>query len=274
MRRPEPLRRVLVHAGVLPVLLACVVSSGCNRITLLRPDASRGDFRSTGHRVEIRDRSARPDVQGQLVIAQQKYAAGDLVGAEQATRVALKADPRSANAYALLALVSEQRGNARDAAAHYQRAIELAPQQGAMHNNYGAWLCRNGRAAEALASFERALADPAYASPSTALGNLGACADMAGDQARARTALARALELDASNPVALGTLAEIELRNGDALRARAFSERRLAAAAADAQALRIASQIEEKLGDRLSAESYVRRLRTEFPQEPVKAGDN
>lgn len=272
MPRLEWLPALSGRVGVGVALLACLLATGCNRITLLRPDASRGEFRRTAQEVEIRDTTARPDVRGQLALAQQKFSAGDLAGAEQGARLALKADPRSADAHALLALLLERRGDPRSAGEHYQQAIELAPGQGGAHNNYGAWLCRNGRAAESLASFDRALADRAYTSPATALGNLGACAFMAGDRVRAQAALARAIDIDPTNPVALGTLAEMELRYGDALRARAFSERRLAAAPADAQSLRIASQIEEKLGDRRSAESYVRRLRTEFPQEPVQPG--
>lgn len=274
MQRPEPMSRVSRCAGTVAVLAACLLVIGCNRITLLRPDASRGDFERTSREVVISDRSARPDVRGQLGMAQQLLSAGDVAGAEKAARGALKIDSNSVGAHALLALISERRGDQREAGIHYQRAIELAPAQGAMHNNYGAWLCRNGRAGDSLDSFERALADPSYATPGTALANLGACADTAGDPVRARVALERALAIDPANAVALGAMAELEFRQGDAFRARAFSERRLAAAPADARALRIASQIEEKLGDTRSAESYVRRLRSEFPQEPDTAGDN
>ena len=262
----------LTRGAWLLVLTLCV--GGCNRITLLRPDASRGDFERTARDVVISDRSARPDVQGQLAMAQQKLSAADLAGAEQAARAALKIDSKSAVAHALLALIAERRGDQRQAGEFYQRAIVLAPEHGAMHNNYGAWLCRNGRAAESLASFERALADQAYATPAAAMANLGACAASAGDPVRAQAVLMRALAIDPSSPVALGALAELELLAGNAFRARAFSERRLAVYPIDAQALRIASQIEDKLGDRRSAESYVRRLRKEFPQEPVEVGDN
>lgn len=274
MRRPEPRTHFMIRAGLVSVLASCVFATGCNRVTLLRPNTSRGDFERTAREVVIREDKRRPDVLGQLTIGQQKLGAGDLDGAEAAARQALKADDRSGAAYTLLALVAESRGDQRKAGGHYQRALELSPQQGAMHNNYGAWLCRNGRATESLAHFEQAVQDSNYATPAAALANFGACADQAGDDARADAALRRAIELDPTNPTALGALAERALRQGDALRARAFSERRLAAAPADARALRIASQIEEKLGDRRSAESYVRRLRAEFPQEPVQAGDN
>ena len=43
---------------------------------------------------------------------------------------------------------------------HYRRAAELAPTRGAVLNNYGAWICAQGRAVESLAWFDRALAAP------------------------------------------------------------------------------------------------------------------
>lgn len=256
--------------GPLRAGLACLVAlallAGCNRITLLRPDTSRGDFERTAPEVAIRDNPRRPDAYGHIVSGQQKLNAGDLPGAEQAARQAVKVDARSAPAQTLLALVLEARGQQAQAGRAYAQALALAPAQGAMLNNYGAWLCRNGRAAEALAHFERAVADPGYSTPDAALANLGACAHEIGD-ARADAALAGAIQLQPANALALGVLAERTLQQGNALRARAFSERRLAAAPATARVLRIASQIEDSLGDRRAAEAYRRRLRAEFPHD-------
>lgn len=251
----------------MPVLVACVVLvtlAGCNRITLLRPDTSRGDFRRTAPEVEIRDSQRRPDVHGQVVLGQQMLSAGDVKGAEQAARLAVKQAPVSAPAQTLLALVLETQGRTADAGRAYERALAAEPGKGAGLNNYGAWLCRNGREADSLSYFERAVADPGYSTPSAALANLGACAHRLGD-ARTDAALQRAVAIDPANALALGLIAERAFTQGDMMRARAFSERRLAAAPADAAALRIASQIEDRLGDSRAAEAYRRRLRSEFP---------
>lgn len=270
VQQPEPGSDVMAKGGLWPLALACLVVvamlAGCNRITLLRPDTSRGDFERTAPEVAIRDHPRRPDVYAQVVSGQQKLNAGDLPGAEQAARQAVKQDPRSAPAHTLLALVLEARGQAAQAGRAYEQALALAPAQGVALNNYGTWLCRNGRAADALAHFERAVADPGYATPDAALANLGACAHEIGD-ARADAALAEAIRLQPGNALALGVLAERSYRKGDMLRARAFSERRLAAAPATARVLRIASQIEDSLGDSRAAEAYRRRLRAEFPHD-------
>src|SRR3546814_13686515 len=69
------------------------------------------------------------------------------------------------------------------AGGYYARAAELAPEQGTALNNYGAWLCGNGRAAESLAWFDRALADPIYRQRASALANSGSFALKAGQTA-------------------------------------------------------------------------------------------
>jgi type IV pilus assembly protein PilF len=170
-------------------------------------------------------------------------------------------------------MIAEQRGKAAEAGTHYAKAMELAPARGALLNNYGAWLCGNGRAAESLVLFDRALADPGYRTPGAALANAGSCALTAGQAARADRDLRRALQYDPANPTALAALAELEYGAGDYMQARAFSERRLAAAPATLQVLQLASQIEQKLGDTAAAARYVQRIRTEFPQARTPSGD-
>ena len=251
-------------------LLVLMLLAGCSRLTLLRPDTSRGDFESTAHKVVLED-TGRRGASGALAhvqLAQHSFASGDVARAEKEARTALKLDPRSASAFAVLALVQDRSGNAKAAGEHYRRAAELAPAQGGMLNNYGTWLCSQGRAAESLLWFEQALAAPRYATPAIAAGNAGACALQAGQTARADELLKQAITLDPENQVALGAKAELEFKAGHAMAARAFSQRRLAAAPADAAALLLASRIEYKLGDSAAAEAYVSRLKAQFPDAP------
>src|SRR3546814_7890955 len=89
------------------------------------------------------------------------------------------------------------------AGGYYARAAELAPEQGTALNNYGAWLCGNGRAAESLAWFDRALADPIYRQRASALANAGSCALKAGQTANVERHLREALSLDPVDATAL-----------------------------------------------------------------------
>lgn len=258
------------------VLLLMVVMAGCSRLGFIRPDTSRRGFESTAHEVVITNngRSGASGALARVQLAQQRLGKGDFVEAEQQAKKALKLDPRSAPAYTVLALVEDRKGNATLAGQQYLRAAELAPTQGGMLNNYGTWLCSQGRAAESLDWFDRALAAPGYQTPDIASANAGACALQAGQTVRAEQSLRQAIALDPQNQVALAAMAELEFKAGRTMAARAFSERRLAVAPADAAALLLASQIEYKLGDRKAAEEYVRRLGVEFPDaHSTETGD-
>lgn len=257
--------------GMTAAMIAIVAITGCSRLTFIRSDLGRQDFRRTAPEVNIEtDDRRRGAASGLLLVreGQHHLAQGDLDAAGKAAAKALELAPESAPAHTLMALVADRIGDRGRAGDHYRRAVELAPNQGGMLNNYGTWLCGQGQARESLDWFDRALADSTYPSPSAALANAGVCAERAGLGDRAEQYSNRALELDPANPVALGTLAEREFRAGRAFHARAFSQRRLAAAPADAHALLLASQIEEKLGDKAAAARYVQQLRAEFPAAP------
>lgn len=258
-------------------LLTTTLLAGCSRLTFLKPDPSRGDYRQVAPDIDVSDarRSQEMAARDRLVIAQQRLRDGDLDRAEQHARAALDIHPRSAVAHTLLAVAAQRRGRDDDAGEHYARAAALEPERGATLNNYGTWLCNHGRAAQSLTWFDRALADPGYPTPADALANAGSCALKAGQGGRAQRDLRRAIELDPANAVALGALAEYAFGHGQAFEARAFSQRRLAAAPADADALRLASQIEDTLGDKAAAERYTQQLRAEFGEAvPARNGDN
>lgn len=254
-------------------LLVVVTSlAACSRVTFLRPDVSRGDFRRTTPEVDIRSNDGKRASAVALVqAAQSRLQMGDAESALDAARRAIRSDDSLAEAHSLAALSLDALGQAREAGVHHRRAAELAPAQGALLNNYGAWLCTNGRAAESVGWFERAVAAPGYATPDAALANAGACALKAGDADGASRLLRDAIALAPANPVALKALAELEFGRGRAFEARAFIERRLAAAPADAESLLLASQIEEKLGDTAAATRYVHRMRAEFPRSSSSA---
>jgi type IV pilus assembly protein PilF len=251
------------------VIAASMVLASCSRLTFVKPNPNRGKMERIAPEYDLRDtprHKGAASARRHEMRAEEQLRAGQLDAAEAEARAALKADPRSATAYTLLALVEEDRGRAAQAGAHYAKAAELAPSAGAVHNNYGAWLCANGRAQEALAWFDRALQDPGYGPRASALANAGACAGIAGEYGRVERDLRAALALDPANAVALLAMAEHAFRNGSYLEARAFSERRLSVGPSTPQLLQLASQIELKLGDKAAAARYVQRLHREFPQ--------
>ncbi|NYZ64243.1 type IV pilus biogenesis/stability protein PilW [Luteimonas deserti] len=201
----------------------------------------------------------------QLALATRELGTGNDAAAERFARQALKADATVADANTILAMVAERRGRREQAGAFYRAAAEHAPDRGAYLNNYGAWLCTGGRAAESLAYFDGAMRDPRYGDPAGALANAGACALDAGQPGRAEADLRAALAIDPESPVALDAMARLLHQQERHFEARAFSQRHLAVAPASAAALQLAARIEQGLGDTTSAERYLQRLRTDFP---------
>ena len=262
----------LLLAGL---LLAGGALAGCSRLSFVKPSPERGDYTRVAPEFDVRDDAHE---RGRTLALEQLAAAGDSLRdgqldlAERQAKAALKNDSASAAAHTVLAIVADRRGKAAEAGKHYAKAVELAPTRGAMLNNYGAWLCGNGRATESLALFERALADASYATPVAALSNAGTCALKAGDRVVAERALRGALEFDPDNVPALAGLAQCAYDTGDYLQARAFSQRRLAVAPATAAVLQLASQIEQKLGDTRASAHYVQRLGAEFPESQTPRG--
>lgn len=64
--------------------------------------------------------------------------------------------------YLVLAYYYQLIGNTSQAESYYLIALEKDPNQGDIHNNYGAFLCQQGNVADAFKQFEAALASPDY----------------------------------------------------------------------------------------------------------------
>lgn len=258
MPRPDRLWLVL-FAGVLAVAVG-----GCKS----HPKAKLGPSEAPVYSVRDPDNVRRQvRLQDLLALAARDMQVGNLDAAERKAREALKLAPESPDALVLLAGIDERRGRTQQAGESFRRAAEQAPQRGDILNNYGAWLCQQGRPAESLVWFDRALQAPGYATAAEAQANAGGCALDAGQFERAERDLRAALATLPGNPVALEAMAQLSFRQGRYMEARAFAERRIAAAPATRSVLQLASQIEARLGDQAASDRYIQRIRQEFPQE-------
>ncbi|WP_329892098.1 type IV pilus biogenesis/stability protein PilW [Stenotrophomonas sp. SMYL11] len=258
MPRPDRLWLVLL-AGVLAVAVG-----GCKSHPKAKLGPSEAPFYSVRDPDSVRRQVRLQDL---LALAARDMQVGNLDAAERKAREALKLAPESPDALVLLAGIDERRGRTQQAGESFRRAAEQAPQRGDILNNYGAWLCQQGRPAESLVWFDRALQAPGYATAAEAQANAGGCALDAGQFERAERDLRAALATLPGNPVALEAMAQLSFRQGRFMEARAFAERRIAAAPATRSVLQLASQIEARLGDRAASDRYLQRIRQEFPQE-------
>lgn len=262
------------EAGFIAALIV-LSSTGCKlaeRLTFIRPDASRGTYTQVAPTYDVSGKKGKSTAQDPvqlLIAANGLYQRGELAEAQVLAQRALKVEPNSADAHTLLGAIDDARGDPASAGKHFQQAAALAPQNGVYANNFGTWLCTNGRAAESLDWFDRAVADPSYATQAAALANAGNCANQAALPVRAEANWRMALSLDAGNLAALAGMSGLQFGRGQYLDARAFTERWLSLAPEDPDALRMAAAVEQKLGDNAAASRYLSRLQAISPGPPT-----
>jgi len=263
---PESSRRACLLAALLLAgsgLLAGCATSGsglpgdrASASAERRTPVARANTRPATENAETR--RGNSDVLVEL--GQRYYARGEYQIALEKLQSALNIDPRSANAHTVIAILYETIGDGSKAAEHYRRSVQLAPRNGDVLNNHGSWLCRQGRFDDADAHFRRALADPFYRTPESALANAGTCALAAGRHQAGGDYLRQVLARRPDDPQALVGLAEVAFRDGDLMRARAFLQRAEAQVELGRAALELAVRVEEGLGDSRAAAAYRARL--------------
>lgn len=190
---------------------------------------------------------------------------GDLKTALDKLTKALQFDPNYAPAHTVIAVVYERIGQNGQAEEHYRKAVDLEPKKGIPNNNLGAFLCREGKVEESIKYFERAIADPFYASPDTAYANAGTCQLKLNRTDAAEADFRHAVELNPQNREALYQLARVLYGKQDFFHARAFIQRFDGLGQPTADGLLLGHDIEAGLGNAAGAQDYAKRLRSQFP---------
>lgn len=193
------------------------------------------------------------------------YQQGNYAVALQELRQAIAADPEYAQAHAMLGLVQMDLGDNAQADASFQRALRFAPDDSDINNNYGWFLCQNGREKDSIDYFMKALRNPLYRTPARAYHNAGICSLRIGDERAAEDFFLRSFQVDPRNPVAMYNLGEIYLKRRDLERARFHSQRLAATYEPTAQTLWLALRIERAAGNRDAEASLATQLRRRFP---------
>ncbi len=186
------------------------------------------------------------------------------VALEEANR-AVQADPNLAAAHNLRGLVLLQLNEPVLAEQSLQQALRLAPRDGDSWHNL-AWLqCQQGRFAEAMQSFARALQAPNYPALPRSWMAQGICQARAGQSAEAVQSLTRSFELDSGNPITLYNLALLLHQRQDSERARFYLRRLNHSEFANAESLWLGVKIENRLQNREAAQQLGRQLQRRFP---------
>lgn len=176
-------------------------------------------------------------------------------------KLAVQADPNFADAYSMRGLIYMDMGESRLAEENFLQAIRLAPNEPDFSNNYGWFLCQNGREQQSIAYFDAALKHRAYRSPAKALNNAGTCSLKFGDKIAAERYFSQAFEYEPGNLLTNTSLARLLFERGDYERARFYIGRVMKADVMTADVLWLAIKIERKLGDRAAETSLATQLR-------------
>ncbi|QNK01136.1 type IV pilus biogenesis/stability protein PilW [Dyella telluris] len=259
------LDRILLSAGVAMLMAACVPVSNTN------PGSNEGSKINRQSKAEQKQEGARVHTE----LAQQYMANGDLEDALVKVNKAFTFDPNYVPAHTVAAVIYQRINDLPNAELHYRKAQSLAPDKGDTNNNLGWFLCNSeGKPAEALPYFQKAVADPFYQTPSLAWNNAGICEQKGQNLAAAEVDFRKALEIDPNNSGALYQLAQVLYLQNDAFRARAFIQRFDALGTPTAASLKLGHDIESRLGNRDAALNYSRRLQSQFPDsEQARALD-
>jgi len=174
---------------------------------------------------------------------------------------ALKHNPKLAIAHSAIATVYAAMNAHADAERHYELSVRYAPNDPTILNNYGTFLCQNGKYLEAVEYYNKTLANPFYKTPETVHENVGVCLMKADEFDRAEQHFRQALARNPNLTISLYNMVIVAASKGESMKARAFIQRLESLMALDERVLKVAYQVEKKMGNDRAADRYLSQLR-------------
>lgn len=181
--------------------------------------------------------------------------------------IALNADSSYVQAYSIRGLVHASLKEYAKADADFRRALDLAPNDPEVNNNYGWYLCDTGKPRESIRYFMQAIKSPLYETPDRAYANAGACALKADDLDGAQAYLLKAIQMSRDGAAQSRLqMAHLLFRRVNLDEARIYLNdalRQMEPPSPDALWLGI--RIERRLGNRAAEAGYAAQLRSRYP---------
>jgi type IV pilus assembly protein PilF len=234
------------------ILASTALLAGCATDSTVRDEALKSSTDQT-------DNQKLAHIRLQLAVGY--YGQRQIETALDEIKKALQADPNFADAYSMRGLIYMDMGESRLAEQSFLQALKLAPDGPDFNNNYGWFLCQNGRERESIDYFETALESRSYRSPAKALNNAGVCSLQLDDRVAAERYFLQAFQHEPGNVATNRHLTRIYYDRGDNERARFYIRRVMKADVMTPEVLWLAIKIEHKLGDRAAEVSLATQLR-------------
>lgn len=240
------------NLSFLTLMLMLLISSGC---TTVSPQLGRGQADlKTASKINVQ-------------LASGYIQRGDLKIAEEKLTKAIKQDPKNVTAYTTMALLQEIIDEPVEAENYYLQALDIDDKNPELHNNYGAFLCKQGKIDEAIKELQAAAKNQFYTTPEKAYANMGYCMMKAEkpDYKLAEKYLRLALKKNPNLKSALIAMGELGVKTHRYLMARAYMQRYHAIAPKSANSLWLQLQAERALGDQKHFIQLARLLLKKFP---------
>ncbi len=249
-------------AGVAAVLLMVILAGGA-ALPALAQQAVEAQSQRPAYGTDPR---ARAKIHTEL--ASLYFQDGNLAVALEELGVAIHADPGYAPAYNVRGLVRAYLRELTLAEEDFKKALGLASNDPEINNNYGWFLCENGKPRQAISYFLNAIKNPLYTTPDLAYANAGSCAVKAGDLEGAENYLTTAIRLN--GPAALASrihMANLQYAKGNLGEARkVLADALRVMEPPTPDALWLGLRIERKLGNREAESSFAAQLRGRYQE--------
>lgn len=243
-------------ARLIPIFVICLLLAACSGQGV-KPDGAADGV----------DRNA-PAAEVNAQIGIEYLRRGDLEQADKKLRRALAQNPVHQPAHLAFAMLQERLAQNVEAERHYRQAIALKPDDSAAYNNFGAFLCRQGRTKEAESAFMKALENPLYRTPELALNNAGLCALQEGNAKKAEAFFRRALDFSPRYGAPMLELADLMHGQGRHGQARIWLKSHADTNLETPRSLWLCVRIERALGHTDAAQRCSLRLRGLFSDAP------
>ncbi len=196
--KPFSLSRPLSLSSM--VLLASLSLVGCVSVTEGPPKIESDPIAMSESRIEL----------GLGYMGQ-----GNMVRARENLELAVKHAPSYYRARLSMAHYYEKVGEVDAARMTYRKALRLDSKNGNVLNNYGTFLCKQGKFEQADKFFNRAIDQPYYYLVSASYENAAFCAFKAGNTEQAKHYFTRAIDHDPNRVKSILQLSKIEVSTED-----------------------------------------------------------
>lgn len=190
---------------------------------------------------------------------------GEYETALRKLRTALEQDPNYAPAHGAIAYVYSALGQSDIAQSEYEKALDLAPQDAELQNNFGVFLCAHNNPEEAKKHFKLALHNPSYETPAAGYTNLATCLARNNDTAGAKAALQQALNITPNFANAWEAMADLNFQQGEFAQTILDVQKTNALGRSDSHMLWVAVKASTSMENRGLAHEYAASLLNQYP---------